>query len=175
MAVNLLAPPALAAGVGALYNKVLHTYQADGRIPPCEFTSPELATTLNEVDAYGQEYFADFIGAINTALTARASGACSGGHQHAVSVTARTNRGSSPSPGGPALPSSITAPTRSGLPLPLILLLALGVLAGGSAALIQWLRSRGGTGRTAGWRHGAAEARYQAAGAWLRWRDGRRR
>ena len=173
-ALTLPPGPARAGGISPLYNRVLHAYRAYGRIPPCEFTSPSLATALSEVDSYGQQYFADFIAAIQTALTARASGACSGLHKRAVGVTGRTNGGAS-LPGAPALPSSVTSPTGSGLPLPLILLLVLSGLVGGSLALIPWWRSRGREGWAAGWRHGAAEARYQAAGAWLRWRDGRRR
>lgn len=175
VALPLCARPADAAGVSALYTRILHTYQAYGRIPPCEFQSPQLAAALNDVDAYGLQYYADFIEAIQTALTARASGVCSGPRQHVAAGTGQTN-GDSALSRAPALPSSVTAPTRSGLPLPLVLLLVLGALAGGSAALILWLRSRGGeAGWAAGWRHGAAEARYQAAGAWLRWRDSRRR
>src|SRR2546421_10854773 len=95
--------PALASGASALYTRVLHAYQANGRIPPCEFTSPQLESALSSVDTYGQQYYADFIGAIQTALTARASGACSGAHHHVTGATGRAN-GASPGlpPGAPA-------------------------------------------------------------------------
>src|SRR2546430_2339135 len=85
LAAVLSAGPAVAVGPAeSLYTRVLHAYQANGRIPPCEFTSSQLESALSDVDTYGQQYYADFIGAIQAALTARASGACSGKHHRAA-------------------------------------------------------------------------------------------
>jgi hypothetical protein len=161
--------PGLAvAGPSTVYTRVLHAYQTTGRVPPCEFTSPQLASALNSVDTYGQQYYADFIGAIQTALTARASGVCSQTSRHPLGAVAHYGRGSSGQiPGAPALPSSITAPTRSGLPLLPVLLVALGALLAAAAAFSWWARMRGWEpGWATSWRHGAAEARYRARGTW---------
>lgn len=173
----LLAGPGLAAGASVLYTRVLHAYQANGRIPPCEFTSPQLSSALSGVDTYGQQYYADFIAAINTALTARAGGACSGSHHHRRPVAGANSAGTPGQiPGEPALPSSITAPTSSGLPLPMLLLIALGALLTAVVAVPSWARARGRELPSAtGWRHGAAEVRYRIEGAWLELRDRLRR
>lgn len=168
----LLAGPGRAAGTSALYTRVLHAYQANGRIPPCEFTSPQLESALSGVDTYGQQYYADFIAAINAALTARAGGACSGPHHRARAVGGGSRRASGQIPGAPALPSSITASTSSGLPLPMLLLIALGALLAAVVAVPRWARTRGREPISAvGWRHGAAEARYRIEGAWLELKD----
>jgi hypothetical protein len=180
IATALSAGPALASSAGragTLYTRVLHAYQANGRIPPCEFTSSQLESALGSVDTYGQQYYADFIAAIQAALTARASGACSARSHLGAVPAGQSNGGSSERiPGAPALPSSVTAPTGSGLPLPLLLLVVLGSLLAASAALTRWVSARGWVpGWTTTWRHGAAEARYRTAGAWLELRDRLRR
>lgn len=179
IAAVLQAAPARASGASGLYTRVLHAYQANGRIPPCEFSSPQLESALSSVDTYGQQYYADFIYAIQTALTARASGACSGAHHPGVSAAGNPNRGSGSSgqiPGAPALPASVTASTRSGLPLPMVLLIVLGALLAALAGLAGWARTRGWTpGWAPNWRHGAAEARYRTEGAWLQFRERLRR
>ena len=173
----LVLPGVAAAGVSPVYTRVLHAYQANGRIPPCEFTSQQLQSALGGVDTYGQQYYADFIGAIDAALTARAGGACSEHHNGTApaGVTAGGG-GSGRVPGAPALPSSITTPTTSGLPLPAILLIALGAVLGALAAASRWARARGWEPRSAaGWRHGAGEARYRIEGSWLELRERLRR
>ena len=63
----------LAAGA---YQQVLHVYEREGSIPPCQFTSAQLQSALNGVDTYGAQYFADFTQAIQAALTSRAGGSC---------------------------------------------------------------------------------------------------
>jgi len=161
------AGPARAAGASALYTRVLHAYQAHGRIPPCQFTSPQLESALSSVDTYGQQYYADFIGAIQTALTARASGVCSHGHQHSAAASTSSRGSSGGTPGAPALPSSVTAPTGSGLPLPILLLAAVAALLAAAASLAYWARLRGWEAAwAASWRHGAGEARFRARGRW---------
>lgn len=164
---------AQASSVSGLYTKVLSAYQANGRIPPCEFTSPQLEWTRNHIDTYGQQYFADFIGAIQTALTARASGACSASRTQGVAgAGAARGGGSRNPPGTPALPSSVTDSTSSGVPLLMAVLIALGAVLAAMAVLARWARARGvERGWTASRRHGAAEARYRAEGWWLEFRD----
>jgi hypothetical protein len=164
---------AQASSVSGVYTKVLTAYQANGRIPPCEFTSPQLVWTLNHIDTYGQQYYADFIGAIQTALTARASGACSASHPHGVAgAGASKDGGSGNLPGTPALPSSVTDSTSSGVPLLMVVLIALGAVLTAVAVLARWTTTRGAErGWTTSWRHGAAEARYRAGGRWLEFRD----
>ncbi len=168
---------AQASGVSGLYTQVLNAYTAHGRIPPCEFTSPQLVYVLNHIDTYGQQYFADFIGAIQTALTARASGACSASGRRAGSAPAPANGGGTRNPPGtPALPSSVTASTSSGLPLLMSVLVALGAALAAVAALSRWTRTRGvEPGWATSWRHGAAEARYRTGGRWLEFLDRLRR
>lgn len=175
IAAVLPAGPARASGASVLYTRVLHAYQANGRIAPCEFSSPQLESALSSVDTYGQQYYADFIAAIQTALTARASGACSGTHRTGVSAAGHPGA-SGQFPGAAALPSSITASTNSGLPLPIVLLVALGALLAALAGLAGWARTRGwAPGWGPSWRHGAGEARYRTEGAWLHFRERLRR
>jgi hypothetical protein len=141
-----LLPAEASAGV---YQQVLQVYQREGSIPPCAFTGPQLQRALGGVDTYGAQYFADFTQAVQTALTARAGGACVAAVAHPGGGAAGAAR---PGPGGgpatpadpgtdggpaaggrtpvPAPPSfALTAATRSGVPLPLTLLGA-AVLAG---------------------------------------------
>jgi hypothetical protein len=151
-----------AAGPSSLYNSVLHAYQTGGSVPPCRFSSQQLETALGDVDTYGQQYYADFIAAIQTALAARASGTCSKTHRLTTPVSGGQ------ASGGPRLPASVTASTSSGVPAPLVVLgIAAAVLA--CAAVLAALVGR--RGAPAEWRHGWAEARYRAGGIW----SGRRR
>jgi hypothetical protein len=176
MAGTLLAGPAGASRASGLYTRVLHAYQANGRVPPCEFTSPQLASALNGMDTYGQQYYADFIAAINAALTARAGGVCSGSHHRSGIRTGRPSGGTSARIPGGALPSSVTAPTSSGLPLPMLLVIVLGALLAAAVAVPRWARVGGrGPLSDTSWRHAASEARYRMAGAWLELRDRLRR
>ncbi|MFL5823505.1 MAG: hypothetical protein ACJ764_08705 [Solirubrobacteraceae bacterium] len=176
-AVCLWPDRAAAAGPSGVYARVLHVYQTHGSIPPCQFTSQQLAAALNGVDTYGQQYYADFIAAINAALAARASGACSSSHVQSGALP------SAPGPAGEPLPRSLTAPTSAGVPAPIVLLAVVGLLAALAAALLAFARGggggagRGGGGggaqsragrgrRSANWRHGVAEASYRAGESW---------
>ena len=137
------------------YTAVLRAYQTHGSIPPCQFSSPELAAALRGVDAYGQQYFADFGNAVQAALAARAAGACGPG-PHPV--------GGSAAPQAP-LPASATSPTDAGVPLVLILLAALSLFIGlalGAAALAR--RLGWDPPGAASWRHAWAEAAYRLDG-----------
>lgn len=133
--VSLAAPSAAAASAGSIYQQVLRAYEAAGSIPPCRFSAAQLQSALSGIDTYGAQYFADFTQAIDTALTARAGGECSG----AVA----------PFPAGRVsdlvarLPS-VTAATSASVPAPLIVLavLAAGLtLAGAPAAGGRALRA----------------------------------
>ncbi len=122
----LLAP----AASGGVYQQVLEVYQREGSIPPCAFNGPQLQRALGGVDTYGAQYFADFTQAVQTALTARAGGACAAtlaraGGAAAGGGSAAGDRGPVPPP--PAI--ALTAASRSGVPLPMALLGA-AVLAG---------------------------------------------
>ena len=148
---------AAVAGAGSLYGRVLHTYQAHGSIPPCEFTSPQLAAALASVDTYGQQYYADFIQAIQSALAARASGVCSGTH-HLAGAAGAVHVAS-----GPRLPPSITASTGSGVPAPLIALAIAAAVLATTAGLTALARRRVAPSE---WSHGWAETRYRLGGFW---------
>jgi hypothetical protein len=156
---GLMAWPAAAAGSGpsSLYSRVLQTYQTHGSIPPCQFTSPQLSSALSSVDTYGQQYYADFIVAIQSALAARAGGACARGHQSTVAHT------SGQVSGGPSLPASVTASTSSGVPAPLIALGVAAALLAGATGLAALAR-RGAT--PSEWSHGWAQTRYRVGELW---------
>lgn len=155
-----ISPPPAQAASGSISSQVRQVYEQDNGIPPCRFTSTELTTAQNAVDAYDLEYFADYIGAIQTALTFRAAGACSKMARGSEAVLGRT-------PPATALPATLTSATRSGVPAPFLLLAVFAlVLAGGTAFLTLGRRSESSAVWVARWRHGTAEARYRARGAW---------
>jgi len=157
--VGLAVWPTLAAASGpsSLYGRVLQSYQTHGSIPPCLFTSPELSSALNSVDTYGQQYYADFIGAIQSALAARASGSCSKGHRPASA------RAAGPLPGTPSLPSSVTASSSSGVPAPLIALGAAAAVLAAATGLAALGRRRAAP---SDWGHGWAQTRYRVGELW---------
>jgi hypothetical protein len=158
--VAAVSPASAPARSGDIYSQIRLAYERNGAIPTCEFTSSQLTTALNALDAYGLEYFADFIAAIQNALTLRAAGACSRSTGHVSSARA-------PIPPAASLPSSLTAATSSGAPAPILLLAGLAAVLALMAAAVGLTRERRwGRAWPASWRHGAAEARYQAEGLW---------
>jgi hypothetical protein len=119
-----------AAGAADAYQQVLRVYEADGAIPPCRFSAPELQRALGGVDTYGAQYFADFTNAIGAALTARAAGACGPAPARQAAVGGSSD--------AVARLPAVTAATSAGVPLPLLVLGALavvGLVAGGAIAL----------------------------------------
>lgn len=172
-ALPTLAALALAAGWAAAWavpalatprsisSRVRLAYEQNGTIPPCRFTSLQLTTAQNAVDAYDLEYFADYIAAIQNALTLRAAGACS---KHA-GLVGQSAPGRTP-PAAP-LPATLTSSTSSGAPVPMLLLAILGLVLVGGATAVSLAR-RGGSAPewSVRWRHGTAEARYRAADLW---------
>jgi hypothetical protein len=161
----LAVSPAQAAQRNIL-NRVQHAYEARGVINPCQFTSQELSSALKSIDTYGAQYFADFSNAVQSALDARATGACS-----APNGAATTHR--SPSkPLAPVHVGSATAATNADVPAPLLLLAMVALLAaltGGLVALGWW---RGWSAAWAGpWRHLWSEAGFRLEGSWLEFRD----
>jgi hypothetical protein len=159
--------PVSAAEAGP-YAQVLHAYQTTGTIPPCEFSSAQLATALKGVDTYGAQYFADFTNAIQGALTARASGACS--HPAAASSPSAARPTSVPT-GSPRV-RSVTSPTAADLPAPMLLMagLALAFALIGTVAAVG--RARGWSPAWAPrWRHAWSEAGYRVGGTWAEFVD----
>ena len=152
-AISLAAPSVAAASP---YSQVLHTYQAAGTVPPCRFSSAQLAAALRGIDTYGQQYFADFGDAVQSALAQRAAGACTPGAHRAA--------GAANAPQAP-LPASVTSPTDGSVPLPMLLLAGLAaaaVLIGGAVLVV---RGQGWEpGWAAAWRHAWAEAGFRIAG-----------
>jgi hypothetical protein len=148
--------PQPVAASASPYTDVLHAYQAYGSIPACRFSSAELAAALRGIDTYGQQYFADFSDAVQSALAARAAGACARGVHPTVASGAVPQAG---------LPASATSGTDAGLPLPIVLLAALTlafVLVAGARALAN---SQGWEPAWAtAWRHAWAEAAYRMEG-----------
>ena len=113
------------AGAAGAYQRVLRVYERDGAIPACQFSGAQLQSALGGVDTYGAQYFADFTEAIQTALSAAASGAC-GRPTQAAAGSPGARPGARLDSGAPARLGSITAATSAGVPAPL---LAMGVLA----------------------------------------------
>jgi hypothetical protein len=138
------------------YSQVLRAYQSTGSVPPCRFSSVQLAAALRGIDTYGQQYFADFSDAVQNAMAARAAGACTPGARRALTV------GSAPQA---PLPASATAATNGNLPVALLALAGLTlilVMATGANLLMR----NGGwePGWAAAWRHAWGEAGYRMAG-----------
>ena len=157
-----LAMPVSTAGASA-YSQVLQSYERNGTIPPCVFSSAELASALNGVDTYGAQYFADFTDAITSALTARAGGACVAAHAAAPAAPP----GSGQALTGELQIGSLTAATAAGVPLPIVLMALLAACGALAVALGGVLRRRGADPAwLAGWRHAWGEAAYRVGGAW---------
>jgi len=157
-------PAALARA--SAYTKVLQTYERTGSIPPCQYSSAQLSSALKGVDTYGAQYFADFTNAIQAALSARASGQCTpGGVPHPTAAGSQAAR-------TPAAPSSVTASTDAGVPLPIVLLAVLATICALLGAAVAVTRLRGwDPAWAAAWRHGWGEAGYRAGGLWSEFRD----
>jgi hypothetical protein len=143
-------------------------YETSGTISPCQFSSAQLAAALKGVDTYGAQYFADFTNAIQSALAARAAGACthnrgpaSAGARHRVKAAAST----------PALGPAI-APTDSGVPAPILLMAAIAAAFGLCVAVAAVFRVRGWEPAwLGGWRHSWEEAGYRLGGTWSEFVD----
>jgi hypothetical protein len=156
--------PASAARASA-YSNVLHTYEQNGSVPPCQFSSSQLSSALKGVDTYGAQYFADFTNAIQSALAARAAGQCGASGAQPTKIPPATHL---PSPA----PHSVKASTESDLPAPILLIAVLGgaALLTGVAVGIATLRGWEPR-RLAASRHSFAEAGYRLSGSWAEFRD----
>jgi hypothetical protein len=165
-ALMLLAIAAPSAGASA-YSQVLKTYESHGRIPPCQFSSQELASALKGIDTYGAQYFADFSTAVQAALQSRATGACSAHRKRAAAAA--------PVPNKPIHIGSVTQPTGSGIPAPLMILAILAALIA-FGSLLSWLVWWRGWSPAwaAGWRHMWSEATFRARGTLEDFQDWRR-
>lgn len=115
--------PAATAAAPSAYQQVLGVYESQGAIPPCRFSGPQLAAAQKGIDTYGEQYFADFTQAIQTALSARAAGACAASPAPAPALAP----GGVPRP--PAHFGPVTAATDAGVPAPLAVM-------GGLAAVL---------------------------------------
>jgi hypothetical protein len=156
-----------AAGARAgIYSQVLRAYEAHGSVPPCQFSGQQLENALKGVDTYGAQYFSDFTVAVQNALAARASGACSAAQGSTVAAPVRSG------PAPPLRPGAVAGATGASLPAPILLIVGLaGVLAllGALAALAWW---RGWSPAWAGgWRHAWSEAGYRTRGTWSEFAD----
>jgi hypothetical protein len=162
----LLVGAALAPSAAAsTYTIVLHAYETSGTISPCQFSSAQLAAALKGVDTYGAQYFADFTNAIQSALAARAAGACT--HNRAPAARHRVRAAASA-----PVPGPVTAPTNAGVPAPLLLMAAIAAAFALCAAVAGVFRVRGWDPVwLAGWRHSWAEAGYRLGGTWSEFVD----
>jgi hypothetical protein len=153
--VTLALVPATAQA--SAYTDVLRVYQATGSIPACKFSSSELTAALKGIDTYGQQYFADFTQAVQSALAQRASGACTPGLATHLSGTA--------SPSRIPLPASVTSATDANIPAPIIAMAALAAVLAAAFGVGAVARGFGWEPRwAASWRHAWAEATYRLGG-----------
>jgi hypothetical protein len=163
LAIALLVPASLARA--SAYSNVLHTYEQQGSIPPCQFSSSQLSSALKGIDTYGAQYFADFTGAIQSALAARAGGACGGNAGRPTTFPPATHL---PSPAA----HSVTASTQSDLPASILLIALLCAAALLSGVTVGFARLRGWEPRAvAASRHSFGEAVYRLNGSWADFRD----
>jgi hypothetical protein len=150
-----------------IYTQVLQVYETNATVPPCQFSSKQLESALKGVNTYGQQYFADFTAAVQTALDQRASGAC-----------APAKRGATPaaqSPVPPLRPRPVTAATGASLPAPMVLMAAFAAVLAllGAFAAVWWWRGWDPPW-AARWRHAWGEAGHRSRSAatdfddWLR-------
>ncbi|MEA2161433.1 MAG: hypothetical protein QOD66_3813 [Solirubrobacteraceae bacterium] len=166
LAVVLLAP--VSGAQASDYSRVLQSYQQNGSVPPCRFTTSQLSGALKGVNLYGAQYFADFTAAIRNALSARAGGSCLTHPVRAGGV-----------PGGPPAnsnlglpPGTVTAPTQAGVPAPILLLGALAAALALISAFTALARWRGTEGLfLPWWRHLWKESGYRAGGVWAEFVD----
>jgi hypothetical protein len=162
--IALLLPAGLAQA--SAYSVVLKTYETQGTIPPCQFSSRVLNSALANVDTYGAQYFADFTAAIQTALDNRAAGVCS--PARAALTGGPVRAGALPRSALPAVGAS----TGADLPAPLVLLAVFGGLAALAGAGATVARARGwDPAPVAAGRHAWHEAGYRLGGTWAEFVD----
>jgi hypothetical protein len=169
-----LVPLAPGPARASVYTDVLHVYQRTGSIPPCQFSSEQLSAALRQIDTYGQQYFADFSNAVQTALTARAGGACSAAALNPSQAALHAPAGIA----APPLPPSVTSPANAGIPAPIVLMtvvivLVAVVLAARAIAVATGFQPRW----SLRWRHAWGEAGYRIGSGWgdfTDWLRGRR-
>jgi hypothetical protein len=162
----LSAAPGAAARPSA-YTAVESVYARTGSIPVCRFSSAKLEAALREAPTYDVEYFGDFTAAINTALSAQATGRCS----PAQAITAVRETGLH---GVRVLPppASATSGTYGSIPLPLLLgaiLVGLALVVAAAAGVARLLGLDPLWAQSA--RHAWGEAEFRAGGTWAEFRD----
>jgi hypothetical protein len=163
----VLALPASSAAA-SIYSQVLHAYQTDGSVPPCQFSSQQLDHALKGIDTYGAQYFQDFTSAIQAALTSRASGRCAPTHGIVLPAAA----GQAQSPSRPLALGPVGAATSSSVPAPILLLALLGLLIALTAAVGSFVWWRGWSAAwAASWTHAWSETGYRFHNGWLDFRD----
>jgi hypothetical protein len=160
---------------------VSQAYDLSQTIPPCEFTPAQLQQAEDSVSNDEMQYGQGFVAAIANARQQQASGACAATRRSAQTTT--TAPGTPTPPPAPSLGhatpldvGSAIAPSSSGVPAPILILIILGGLlaitgaAFGAARLGGW-----DPPQAVRWRHSWSEAGDRAYGAWSRLDDWRRR
>jgi hypothetical protein len=178
--VGLARPAAARANA---YTRVAGAYikSSTGTLSPCAFTSAELETALKQAQTYDVQYGGDITTAIQSALAARANGACRAGSSSGSTTTpaGSLGPGATLKGGGARLPSSTGAAGSGGsggLPLVLVVIFALAgacLLALGAWVAVSALGLDPRLGRAA--RHSLREAEYRMSASWDDWSDRLRR
>jgi len=175
----LLLLPVANAGADA-FTRVEQVYAQTQTVPPCKFSSGELNQAQSTIPNDDQQYEQDLIAAIEQARQERADGACAKTHATAAGVTLPVGTPAPPAvnASGPSTLlqlGSTTAATDSGPPVPIVILVIVGLLALVAGVALCAARL---LGWEPGWavrvRHSWSEAGYRVSGIcsefgdWLR-------
>jgi hypothetical protein len=177
LAISLIAAANASADV---FSAVAQVYAQTQTIPPCRFSSAELAQAQSSVPSDAQQYEQDLIAAIDQARQERADGACLKRYR----VTASAATAGMPVPPAPGRLGRATrlgrlppldAATASGMPGPVAILELLGLLLLGAGAAVAvaprlgwdpaWLGRPGHAWSEAGYRVSGLCSEF---GDWLR-------
>lgn len=192
LAALLFAASALAASP---FEQTYNAYRKHGSVPPCQFSVDTLKKAKAEVPPDIEQYAPDFPAALDAALQARASGACS---PHPSAPAATATPAAPGSGGGPPPSAGSGAPTATPAPTPLapssatpisgvatashsgatsapapVIALAIVLVLMAMAALWWSLTTWRGLepGWLAGARHAWGEAGYRASATWAEFTD----
>jgi hypothetical protein len=174
----MLVLPVASASASA-FTAIARVYAQTHVIPPCAFSSTELATAQSSIPNDAQQYEQDLIAAIEQARQERADGACGVVKTYVAGVKATLPMGTPVPPSAPRLGRGVPlragspiAATASGPPAPIAIVYILGVLLLAAGAVLITARLRGWD---PAWvprvSHSWREAGYRVSGIWSEFGD----
>ncbi len=108
------APARAATPAEKIANQVFTDYTKDGRIDPCDYTTQQLQTALDNVEPNVRQYASDYPAAIKQALRFRARGGCD--KQAASPAATAAPASPPPATSAPVTPPAGTTAVTPGLP-----------------------------------------------------------